>query len=34
MRLDQLSGINKEEKVLIQARPKLAYEVYNGEIGN
>ena len=33
MRLDELSRIDKEEKALIQARPKLSYETFQGDIG-
>ena len=33
MRLDELSRLDKEERQLIQARPKLSYEVFRGDIG-
>ena len=33
MRLDKLSLLDKEERALIQARPKLSYEVFRGDIG-
>ena len=33
MRLDELSPIDKEERALIQARPRLSYEVFKGDIG-
>ena len=33
MRLDELSRIDKEKKALIQARPKLSYETFQGDVG-
>ena len=33
MRLDELSRLDKEERALIQARPKLSYETFKGDIG-
>ena len=33
MRLDELSKLEREEKVLIQARPKLTYETFRGDAG-
>ena len=33
MRLDELSRIKEEENALIQARPKLSYETFQGDVG-
>ena len=33
MRLDEHSCLDKEERALIQARPKLSYEMFRGDIG-